>query len=154
MFTKQIETNDVNVVRLVEQETSFGRCSWKGRISRHHANPLISKRRKWSSQENKMVMKCYLSNEPEVRGYRKRILSLWLNKGMFWVSEKRLVDLGNTIRRNSWMTELEIEELEKSNLGEEVRDIVKALEPDEKIGNLEEEEVTIIEEIAEVLERR
>ena len=39
------------------------------------------------------------------------MLSLWLQKGMFWVSEQRLVDLANTIHRNSWMTELEKEEL-------------------------------------------
>ena len=100
------------------------------------------------------------------------MLSLWLNKGMFWVSELRLVDQANTIRRNSWITELEIDELERNlaendcckeeersagdtgnNLGE-VRDILTALEGDEEIGNLEEEEVAIIEEIAEVLERR
>ena len=101
------------------------------------------------------------------------MISLWLNKGMFWVSEQRLVDQANTFRRNSWMTELEIEELEGnlaendsykekersaddkgSNLGEEVRDILTALEADEDIGNLEEEEVAIIEEIAETLEKR
>ena len=41
-----------------------------------------------------------------------------------------------------------------SNLGEEARDIATALEADEEIGNLEEKEVAIIEEIAEVLERR
>ena len=40
-----------------------------------------------------------------------------------------------------------------SNLGEEVRDILIALEADE-IGNLEEEEVGIIEKIAEVLKRQ
>ena len=70
------------------------------------------------------------------------------------------------------MTELVIEELERnsaendsykeeersaddtgSNLGE-VRDILTALEADEEIGNLEEEEVAISEEIAEVLEKR
>ena len=45
------------------------------------------------------------------------MLSLWLNKRMFWVSEQRLVDQANTIRRNSWMTELEIEKLER-NLAE------------------------------------
>ena len=33
-------------------------------------------------------------------------------------------------------------------------DILTTLEVDEEIGNLEEEEVAIIEEIAEVLERR
>ena len=68
------------------------------------------------------------------------------------------------------MAQLEIEELERnlaeidshkeeqtsaddtgSNLGEEVRDILAALVVDEGIGILEKEEVTIIEEIAEVL---
>ena len=91
-------------------------------------------------------MECYLLSEPNVRGYRKCILSFWLNKGMFWVSEQRLVDQANTIRRNSRMTELEIEGLERNlvendtykeketsaddtdnNLGEEVRDILTAL---------------------------
>ena len=100
----------------------------------------------WSSQENNIIMECYLLSEPNVRGYRKCILSFWLNKGMFWVSEQRLVDQANTIRRNSRMTELEIEELERNlvendtykeketsaddtdnNLGEEVRDILTAL---------------------------
>ena len=71
------------------------------------------------------------------------------------------------------MTELETEELERnlaendsykekerradgtgSNLGEKVRDIMTALEADEEIDNLEEEEVDIIEEIAKALERR
>ena len=118
-------------------------------------------------------MEYYLLSEPKVRGYRKLMLSLWLNKSMFWVLEQRLVGQANTIRRNSWMTELGIEKLERnlaenesykkkerstddtdSNLGEEVRDIVTALEVDEEIGNLKEEEVAIIEEIAEVLERR
>ena len=66
---------------------------------------------KWTSQENNIVMECYLLRESKIRGYRK--LSLWLQKGMFWVSEQRLVDQANTIRRNSWMTELEKEELER-----------------------------------------
>ena len=100
MPTKQIETNDVN-----------------GNLVCHHANPVISNRRKWSSQENKIVMECYLLSEPKVRGNRKHMLSLWLNKGMFWVSEQRLVDQANTLRRNIWMADLEIEELER-NLAE------------------------------------
>ena len=52
-------------------------------------------------------MKCYLLTETKVSGYRKCMLSLWLNKGMFWVSEQRLVDQENTIGRSSRMTELE-----------------------------------------------
>ena len=62
-------------------------------------------------------MECYLLSESKIRGYRKRMLSLWLQKGMFWVSEQKLVDQANTIRRNSWMTELEIEKLERKVTG-------------------------------------
>ena len=117
-------------------------------------------------------MGCYLLSETKVRSYRQHILSLWLNKGIFWVSEQKLVDQANTICMNSWMTELEIEELEWSlvendsykekersaddrgdSLGKEVGDILTVLEADEEIGNLEEEEVSIIEETAEMLER-
>ena len=80
-------------------------------------NPVISKRRKWTSQDNKIVMECYLLIEPKIRGYRNRMLSLWLQRGMFWVSKQRLVDQANTIYRNSRMTELEIEELERKVTG-------------------------------------
>ena len=66
-----------------------------------------------TSQENKIVMESCLLSEAKGRGYRKRMLSLRLQKGMFWVSEQRLVDQANTIRRNSWMTEFETEELER-----------------------------------------
>ena len=62
-------------------------------------------------------MECYLLSEPKIRGYRKRILSLWLQKGMFLVSEQRFYDQANTIHRNSGMTELEIKELEKKVTG-------------------------------------
>ena len=44
---------------------------------------------------NKIVMERYLMSEPKIRGYRKRNLSLWLQKGMFRVSEQRLVDQAN-----------------------------------------------------------
>ena len=58
-------------------------------------------------------MDCYLLSEPKIRGYRNQMLQ----KGIFWVSEKRLVDHANTICRNSWITKLEIEELERKVTG-------------------------------------
>ena len=129
-------------------------------------NPVISKTRKWTSQENKIVMECY--NEPKIRGYRKRMLSLWLQKGMFWVSEQRLVDQANTIRRNSWMTELEIEEQERKvtgsysvieearsvkvlpdHVGEDVRNILPEIESEEQADSLDEKVIAIVMEITE-----
>ena len=173
MTTKQTETNDANGSQLAEQVPSSSSCSRQGNNGRYHTNLVISKQRKRSSQENKIVMENYLLRENKVRGYKKCMLSLWWNKGMFWVSEQRLVDQANAIHRNSWMTELEAEELERNlaenvgyneeernaddigpNLGEEVTDTLRALEVDEEIGNLDKEEVDIIKEIAEVLERR
>ena len=140
---------------------------------RHHENPVISKRRKWTSQENKIVMECYLLGEPKTRGYRKRMLSLWQQKGTFWVSEQRLVDQANTIRRNSWMTELEIEELEgkvtgsdsviaaearssealPDQVGEDRRNVLPEMGAEEQADSLDEEEVAIVIEIAEVIEK-
>ena len=104
MSSNEIKTDGVNGSRLAEQGPSSGRCSRQGEHC-HHVNPVIRKRTKWTSQENKIVMECYLFRESKIRGYRKRMLSLWLQKGTFSVSEQRLVNQTNTIRRNSWMTE-------------------------------------------------
>ena len=173
MSSNEIETNDVNGSRLAEQGPSSGRCSRQRNIGCPHANPVISKRRKWTSQENKVVMECYLLSETKIRGDRKHMLSLWLQKGMFWVSEQRLVDQANTICRNSWMTKLEIEELERSvigsgsviveearsvqalpdQVGENVRNVLPEMGAEEQADSLDEEEVAIVMEIAEVIER-
>ena len=134
---------------------------------------LSCKRRKWTSHENKINMECYSFSEPKIRGYRKRTLSLWLRKGMFWLSEQRLVDQAKTTRRNSWMTELEIEELERkvtgsdsvkveearsvealpNHVGEDVRNVLLEMGAEEQADSLDEEEVAIVMEIAEVIER-
>ena len=88
-------------------------------------------------------MECYLLSEPKIQGYRKRMLSLWLQKGMFWVSEQRLVDQANTIRRNSWMTELEIDELERKVTGsdsvivEEARNVLLEMGAEEQADSLD-----------------
>ena len=101
------------------------------------------------------------------------MLSLWLQKGMFWVSEQRLVDQANTICRNSWMIELEIEEIERKvtgsdnviveearsvvalpdHVGEDLRNNLPEMGAEEQTDSLDEEEVAIVKEIAEVIEK-
>ena len=88
MSTKQIETNNVNGSQLAEQRPLSSRCSRQGNIGHHHANLVIIKQRKWSSQENKIVIECYLLSEPKVKGCRKCMLHLWLNKGKFGYQNK------------------------------------------------------------------
>ena len=167
MSSNEIQTNDVNGSRLAEQGPSSVRCSRQGNIGRHHANPVISKRRKWTSQENKIIMKCYLLSEPKIRGYR--MLSLWQQKGMFWVSEQRLVDQVSTIRSNNWMTE-ELErkvtggdsvkaaearcvEVLPDPVGKDKRNVFPEMGAEEQADSLDEEEVAIVMEIAEVIEK-
>ena len=90
---------------------------------------------------------------------------------MFWVSEQRLVDQQNTVRRNSWMTELEIEELERKVTGSDsviveetksdetlpdhegdVRNVLPDMGAEVQADSLDDEEVAIVMEIAEVIE--
>ena len=84
---------------------------------------------------------------------------------MFWVSEQILVDQANAIRRNSWMTEPEIDELESKVTGsdsviiEEARS-VEALPAHvgEDVGNTlpemgaEEQADSLVEEVMEIAE--
>ena len=147
----------MNGSSFTEEGPSSGRCSRQGNIGLHHANPVISKRRKCTSQENKIVMECYLT-KPKIKGYRKHMLSLWLQKDMFSVSEQRLVDQANTICRNSWMTELQIEQLEMKitvsdsvivenarsfevlpdHVGEDVRNVLPEIGAEEQADSLHE----------------
>ena len=86
---------------------------------------------------------------------------------MFWVSEQRLFDKANTICRNIWMTDLEIEELERKvtrsdslieeeakstealphHVGEDVRNVLPEMGAQEQADSLDEE-VAIVMEIA------
>ena len=92
---------------------------------------------------------------------------------MFWVSEQSLVDQANNICRNSWMVELEIDELERKvtgsdsvivaetrsvealpdHLGKDVRNVLPKMGAEEQADSLDEEGVAIVMEIAAVIER-
>ena len=85
----------------------------------------------------------------------------------------RLVDQTNTVRRNSWMTELGIEELERKvtgsdsviveearsaealpdHVGEDVRIALLEMGAEEQADSLDEEEIAIVMEIVELIER-
>ena len=91
---------------------------------------------------------------------------------MFWVLEQRLVDQANNICRNSWMVELEIDELERKVTGsdsvivaetrsvealpdqvaEDLTNVLPEMRAEEQADSLDEE-VAIVMEIADVIER-
>ena len=48
-------------------------------------------------------------NGVPMRGYRQRLFREWQEIGLFESTEQRICDQARTIRKNGWLTELEIE---------------------------------------------
>ena len=69
-----------------------------------------------------------------------------------WVTDRR--NGQNLAEKDSYKEKERKADDTRDNIGEKVRDNLTTLEADEEIGNLEKEEVAIVVEIAEVLERR
>ena len=70
-------------------------------------------RRKWSKDDNIIAMECFIRNKPENRGYRRRMISIWQDRGMFEISEQRLADQVKQIKHNQWLTKVEVEEMSR-----------------------------------------
>ena len=59
------------------------------------------------------LWKCYLLSNPEQRGYRRRMTSLWHERGNYEVTEQRLADQQRLILKRKWLTETEREEIKR-----------------------------------------
>ena len=70
-------------------------------------------RRKWSKDDNRIAMECFIRSKPENRGYRRRMISIWQDRGMFEISEQRLADQVKQIKHNQWLTKVEVEEMSR-----------------------------------------
>ena len=70
--------------------------------------------RKWSQDDNRILMECYYRSELGRIGYRKRMHSICTSNNMFPVTEQRLIDQKNQIRRKQWLCNLELEEIKQS----------------------------------------
>ena len=68
---------------------------------------------------NIVVMECFYSANPfdengvPVRGYRQRMYREWRERGMFNTSEQRLCDQARAIRKNGWLSEVELEAIRR-----------------------------------------
>ena len=65
-------------------------------------------RRKWSKDDHIIAMECFIRSKPENRGYRRRMISIWQDRGMFEISEQRLADQVKQIKHNQWLTKVEV----------------------------------------------
>ena len=109
--------------------------------SRHQTTVQRRVRRKWSQEDNRRVMECYYQSVPSRNGYRKRMLQIWVERGLFQVTEQRLVDQANQIRKKRWLSDLdlELEEIRRSVEEGEYMDDLGQNEEDQEIGSGQEE---------------
>ena len=102
----------------------------------------------WSKDVNKVVMECYLKSKPvnengvPIRGYRQRMFRVWQEIGLFESTEQRICDQARAIRKNGWLSELEIEVIKRKINQEETGDTnVQGLGDATADENMENDEV-------------
>ena len=79
------------------------------------SQPPRSSRKKWATRENKDVMESYYASNPSQRGYRKRMHQIWLAIYPHSdISEQRLADQRSVIVKNKLLTDVELEEIQRS----------------------------------------
>ena len=100
-----------------------------------HPEVEMMVRRRWTKEENELVMRCFYQNDPTRRGYQKRMIAIWREIGTFEITEKRLVDQTRVIRTNEWLTEVELEEIRR-----------KILTPRDGEENQETNDIPVIKE--------
>ena len=64
-------------------------------------------------------MECFFRSKPfdddgkPIRGYRQRMMQEWKEHGVFEITEQRLCDQRRAIRKNSWLSNLELENVRR-----------------------------------------
>ena len=129
-------------------------------------------KRKWSKADYKVAMECFLRAQKGGRGVGKRTLDLWLDRGMFDISENNLMNQIRVIKKKQWLTSVEIEEMKRliengsqegvetdvgdespqsdSGNANEQHDTIEREDLDQDNSNLTEEENAIVSRIKEV----
>ena len=74
---------------------------------------------KCSKELSVAVIECYYLSTPTdvngrpVRGYRRRMHNFWKERGLPTITEQRLYDQARIIRKNEWLTRVELEEIRR-----------------------------------------
>ena len=130
-------------------------------------------KRIWSKADYKVAMECFLRAPKGGRGVGKRTLDLWLDRGMFDISENNLMNQIRVFKKKQWLTSVEIEEMKRliengsqegveTDVGDETpqsdsgnaneqHDTIEREDLDQDNSNLTEEENAIVSRIKEVL---
>ena len=115
---KSFSNNGVNETGPYRAGLSPGRfpVGEQHRADRHPATA----RKEWTKQVNMIVMECYYRSRPvsetgvPIRGYRKRMHSQLKIRGMFECTEQRIGDQARAIKKNGWLSDLELEAIRRT----------------------------------------
>ena len=100
--------NIVNGVKGTGTESegvSPSRCSvdQQRRPGRHQATANPQHKTKWTKKDNTLLFECYIRSQPEVLGYRKRLVNIWREqnsrKELQEITEQRLADQVQQIKK-------------------------------------------------------
>ena len=64
-------------------------------------------------------MECFLRSKPidddgkSIRGYKQRMMQEWKEHGVFEITEQRLREQARAIRKNGWLSDLELENIRR-----------------------------------------
>ena len=167
MSTIDLSNNGVNGTgSRNDEDSSPGRCLMDG----PGRNPVTA-RMKWNKAINIAVMECYYLSNPmdennkPVKGYRQRMHRIWNERETFKCSEQRLCDQARAIRKNEWLTLVELEEIKRRVLQEEEQEVdlteernvndadnVEEVEPEEVEIEIAGGEVDMNEEQTEIVD--
>ena len=56
--------------------------------------------KRWTKEENKLVMRCFCQSDPTRRGCRKRMIAIWREITTYEITEQRLVHLARVVGTN------------------------------------------------------
>ena len=102
-----------------------------------------------------------------IRVYKQRMIQKWKEHGVFEITEQRLCDQARAIRKNGWLSDLELEnirrmiEAESEIVNESIedveenqteRDIVRTSERNEQIGDDSDETINNVAANVETLD--
>ena len=115
MYENTERNNDVNGTGTLREGVSSGRCpvDEQRRPDCHHTTARMS----WNREVNIAVMEWYFLSKPmdeegkPLRGCRKRMHAIWKERQKMVVTEQRLYDQARMIKKNGWLTNLELEDI-------------------------------------------
>ena len=166
MSNHNFENNGVNGTRPLGEGSSPGSCFLVQQ--REPCRHQVTARMKWNKEFNKVVMECFHRSKlfdeevKTVRGYRQRMSKEWKDRGLFESTEQRICDQARAIRKNGWLSQLELEAIKtqaedkfQGEFGEDNATEVETVENEDTAENeaMEENKVeSVAEEIGNVEE--